>query len=260
MKKKSVVSTIALTGILLSGLSTSVRASVNTADSTAAQRLNQRRLSARDSSARPRNGGFIPRTNGTPQRTHSGASRRPDLPGQCGGLALLPEGNSGLTTRDQLSLYVYFAEGTVVDQAILSLKSPDESEYYQTDLTLPTEAFAKTGGVMEVAFLDMTPKLTMDETYTWSLILKCNGQMRPDSPILGGVIQRVPSTLNVRADASLSEKAQAYGDAGLWYDVLGTLAMMRTEDPSSVQAATHWSTVLETVGLDAIADAPLVVQ
>ncbi len=260
MKKKTVVSTIALTGILLSGLSTSVRASVSTADSAAVQQLESRRLSARDSSSRPRNGGFVPRTNGTPGRTHSGASRRPELPGQCGGLALLPEDNGGLTTSDQLSLYVYFAEGTIVDQAVLSLKSPDESEYYQADLTLPTEAFAKAGGVMEVAFPDVTPKLTMDETYTWSLILKCNGQMRPDSPILGGSIQRVPATVNVRADASLSEKAQAYGDAGLWYDVLGTLAMMRTEDPDSVQAATHWSTVLETVGLDAIANAPLVAQ
>ena len=260
MKKKNVVSTITLTGVLLSGLSTSARASVSAANSTAAQRLNQHRLFARDSSGRPRNGGFVPRTNGTPGRTHSGASRRPELPGQCGGLALLPEGGSGLTTSDQLSLYVYFAEGTVVDQAILSLKSPDESEYYQTDLTLPIEAFSKTGGVMEVAFPDMTPKLTIDETYTWSLILKCNGQIRPDSPILGGAIQRVPSTVNVRADASLSEKAQAYGDAGLWYDVLETLATLRTEDPNSVQAATHWSTVLETAGLDAIADAPLLVQ
>ena len=255
MKIKNAVSTIALLGIMLQSLSVSVSA----ADSRANQRLNQP-LAAR-SASRPRNGGFIPpSTEGAPERTHSGASRRPEIPGRCGGLALTPEGGWGLTTSDQLALYVYFSENTVVDQAILSLKSPDESEYYQTDVELPVEKFSKAGGVIEVGFSDITPKLTTNENYEWSLVLKCNGQTRPDSPILGGSIKRIDSTVSTDSDVSLSEKAQAYGDAGLWYDVLGTLAMMRTEDPSRLQVAEHWSTVLETVGLDIIADAPLVTR
>lgn len=245
MKTKRVIS-IASLGLFLTG--------VGALESVAASRLEQLKLSASDSTARPRNGGFIP--IGAPERTHSGASRQA-LPDQCGGLALLPKEGGGLTTRDELSLYVYFAEGTVVDQAMLSLKSPDESEYYEAEIRLPREKLAETGGVIEVAFPDMPPVLTENEDYMWSLVLKCNGQMRPDSPILGGAIKRVASTANIQDDLPLAERAQVYGDASLWYDVLGTVASMRRAEPTSAQAAEHWSTVLETVGLEMIADAPL---
>lgn len=203
--------------------------------------------------------GFVPPINDrAPRRTHSGASRRL-LPAQCGGLALLPESGLGLTASEQLSLYVYFAEGTVVDEAILSLKSVDESEYFEANLDLPREKLAEQGGVMEVAFPEALPALTAGEEYTWSLVLKCNGQLRPDSPVLGGAVEWVePMNANVQSDTPLAVQAQAYGEAGLWYDLLDTLALMRAADPANAQIVGHWSDVLQSVGLGTIADVPLI--
>ncbi len=246
MKTRMTVTAAALLGVLLPCTSIFDTAIAQSADRLRTTETHATRI------------GFVPPlTSGSPNRTHSGASRRP-MPSQCGGIAILPESGIGLTATEELSLYVYFAEGTVVDEAILSLKSLDESEYFEANLSLPREKFAESGGVMEVAFPEALPVLPADEEYTWSLVLKCNGQLRPDSPVLGGAIQRVESTVNIQPDASLVEQAQAYGEAGLWYDLLDTLALMRVEDSADVQSMEHWSNVLETVGLDMIASAPLI--
>lgn len=250
MKTKIASSRIAFLSLFLSGLTI-------LSSSTIAQSADDLSLAAQ-SSARV---SFVPRSdNPSPARTQSGASRY-KLPGICDGLPVLPENRLGLTSTSSPSLFVYFSEGTTVEKARLTLKSLDEeeSEYYETVVTLPHEALSESGGVVAFEIPEIEAELALNEEYAWSLILMCEGELRPDSPVLSGFLKRVDDTEIARMKSdSLVETAIAYGDAGIWHDLLSTLAIMRSDSSGREGFEQHWSNVMESVGLDVIADEPLI--
>jgi hypothetical protein len=249
MKRKNVFSAVVSLGIILPVIST--------AHVAIAQGQDILRL-ADSYSARI---GFVPPADdGAPRSTRSGASRRP-FPQTCGTLPLLPENGLGLTTDEQFSLYAYFAKGSTVNKVMINVTSADQSEYYETSVNLPVDKFAEKGGVIKVEPTETLPTLKTDEEYSWSIVLMCDGQIdpRPDSPVLTGAVKRVAPILTAQSgDISLMEQAKMYGDAGVWHNLLSTLALMRIETPENEQAKEHWTEVLASVGLDNIADADLV--
>jgi hypothetical protein len=195
--------------------------------------------------------GFVPPTDeGAPRSTRSGATR-----GQCAGIVpLLPESGAGLTAADRISLYLYVPEGSV-DQALLSLKSLSGSEQYDAMVSLP-----ENGGIVAVEFPETMAALEVDQQYSWSLVLMCNGELRPDSPVVTGLVRRVAPVLSAaqKETTTLLEQAEIYGEAGLWYDLVSTLALLRTENPNDDQLTEDWAAILQTVGLEDLTDEPLV--
>ena len=255
MKRKSVFSTLALLGFLLPWFGIFDVSAAHSDDSVRMPVGLSDNYSARV--------GFVPPANdGAPRRSQSGASRRRE-PDACGGLPLLPESGLGLTMVGRPSLYTYFSKGSAVNRVMLTVKSLDESEEYETFVNLPVDKFSQSGGVLEIETSAMMPDLKTGEEYEWSMILMCNGDLRPrpDSPSLQGAVRRVESVLGAQSnDVSLADQAKIYGDAGVWYDLLATLAMIRVENPNDTQSVERWSSSLRMVGLDAIADAPLIMQ
>ena len=204
-----------------------------------------------------------PNDRPSPRSTQSGASRI-ELPAACDGLPLLPRNGLGLTTQNSPSIFVYFSQGTTVAQAKLTLKSLDEaeSEYYDTVVTLPQDALAENGGVVSFEIPEVESELALNKEYAWSLILMCEGQLRPDSPSLSGTLKRVErgGLTAEKLDSSLIEQAIAYGEAGIWYDLLAVLAEIRAEDESNAVSDADWKGVMSTVGLDAIATEPVLLD
>jgi hypothetical protein len=256
MKKKNVFWTVSLLGALLGVLLSAISAQV-----ASAQGENTIKLADLADGYSARIGFVPPADDGAPRSTRSGASRR-FLPAACGGLPLLPESGLGLTTDEQLSLYMYFAKGSTVNEVILNVKASDQSEYYESAVSLPAEKFVENGGVIEIEIPETLPTLKTGEEYSWSMVLVCDGQMRsrPDSPILTGAVKRIePILLDTQsADIPLVEQAKLYGNAGLWQNLLSTVALMRLENPGDAQPIEHWSEVLKSVGLSDIADADLI--
>ena len=52
--------------------------------------------------------------------------------------------------------------------------------------------------------------------------------------------------------------AQLYGSAGVWFDALTTLALLRDQEPENYTAV--WKEFLASVGLEAIASEPLMLD
>ncbi len=250
MKRKNVFSTAALLGVVLPAMSIF---HVAVAQGQETIRLADR-YSARI--------GFVPPADdGAPRNTRSGASRN-ILTETCGAIPLTPANGLGLTTDEQLSLYTYFTKGSTVNKVMLNVTSSDQNEYYETSVDLPVDKFIEEGGVIKIETEETLPALKTGEEYSWSLILMCDGQMnpRPDSPVLTGAVKRVePVLASQSSDISLMEQAKIYGEAGLWQDLLSTLASMRLENPDNTQLSDYWSEVLTSVGLADIADADLVI-
>lgn len=252
MKKKTVCSPIALLGSLLLPL--------GFFPLTAVQAQEIIRPAGLSGSYAAQVGFVPPADDGAPRNTRGGASRQP-IHASCAGVPLLPKSGLALTTEEQLSLYLYFAKGSTVNQAIVSVTAADGSEYYETLVSLPAEKFVENGGVIEVEVPDTLPALTTDEEYSWSMVLVCDGESRsrPDSPVLTGAVRRVVPIVEAQATGlTLAEKAEIYGNAGLWNDLLSTLVLMQVENPDDVQVLEQWAETLRSVGLDAVVEAVLI--
>lgn len=251
MKKQYYTSVLALLGFVIPGivLHGSIFAQSTGISQNAEVLLSAEVLSTRIS--------FVPPIDeGSPRRTRSGASRTGDEQSRalCSSVVpLLPETGAGLTSAEQMSLFVYVPEGAA-EQAKLSVESLDGSEEFDTFVQLPPQ-----GHVAEIALPETLPSLKTGESYSWSLVLMCNGELRPDSPVVTGSVKRVEAVLATDAAETLSiqEKAVVYGEAGLWYDLVDTLVQLRIDSPNDSQLVADWTSILRTVGLDAIADKPL---
>ncbi|MEL6161515.1 MAG: DUF928 domain-containing protein [Cyanobacteria bacterium J06623_5] len=190
--------------------------------------------------------GFVPPAGeGSPRHTRGAASRT-----GCDALQILPESISGLTTEARPLIPVYFSE--TVSEVLLAIEAEDGSEFYEYEsgktIALPTE-----GGITTVPLPETLSELTLNKQYTWSIILICGDEeIGPSTPVIRGDIKRVDPVLTPAENETtpLTEKEKLYGQAGLWYDLISTMALMRETNPGNPQIAQRWESLLRSVGLD----------
>jgi hypothetical protein len=205
-------------------------------------------------------------TNDSPRQSAGGASRAGGLESQCGGFSkanklnkMMPITPSGmekvnLTTDSHPNFYVYVPK-TGAKQGFFSVMGLDNDFEYQTFLDLPEKE-----GVMQISLPKSVAGIEMSKNYRWSFVMICNEYLEPDSPLVDGQIKRVALTQEIGDHVSSQEKAAIYGNQGVWVDALDSLANLVNEQPNSTESQATWNHFLSSVGLDAIASAPLFVD
>jgi hypothetical protein len=211
---------------------------------------------------------FVPPKDAMPKNTRGGASRDR---GKCPGdslttspylTAVIPSQNKGLTTQAAPTLLVYLP-ATSAEKAFFSIRevnsdNPNQDNHYQTFLPIENKS-----GIIQVTFPEDAPRLEIGKTYTWSFVLMCDNRLRPDSPAVEGIIERV----SVNADfnqklekATPLEKAVLYGQEGFWYDSVGLFAKLYHTDPNNSNLVMFWQDLLssEVVGLEEIVGQPII--
>jgi len=169
-------------------------------------------------------------------------------------MPVMPATRQGLTVAERPTFFVYVPK-TTAKQALFVLKDKDEDYYYETTVSMPKQA-----GILSVKLPDEASKLEIGKTYHWSFLMICGAQVTPDSPGVQGVIKRIKpnGTLNQLDGEPLLEQALKYGENGIWFDTLTTLAQLRQSNPQDSSFQVAWADLLKSVGLDAIATQPLV--
>ncbi|MEL6928716.1 MAG: DUF928 domain-containing protein [Cyanobacteria bacterium J06600_6] len=203
---------------------------------------------------------FEPPQGTKPEQTVGGASRGEQCPSdsieQNQPLTpLLPMGSRSLTVESHPTLLVY-VPNTSATQALLSVRDANEDYDYQTTMSIGDRP-----GIVKLTLPEDAPALDVGREYQWSLILMCDNRLRPDSPVVQGDIMRVISERHLQnklAQADLYESAAIYGDAGLWYDTLSSLAKLKTNNPKDINIASNWEGLLNSVGLENVAKAEFV--
>jgi Domain of Unknown Function (DUF928) len=204
---------------------------------------------------------------GAPLRAAGGASRvgRYDLnmptPNPAAGpaalIALLPQTYSGTTVSSHPTLMVYLPASTA-KTAIFSLKDEVGKMVYQQNLTV-----SNAGGLMAITLPASTPALEMHKQYQWYVALQVDGgDLNPSTPYVDGWIQRIeptPFVATALQQADLLKQAEALGASGVWYDCVAKLAMVRSSAPTNRVLDQQWRELLESVGLQEIAQVPLIV-
>ncbi|MEL6813710.1 MAG: DUF928 domain-containing protein [Cyanobacteria bacterium J06598_3] len=183
--------------------------------------------------------------------------------------ALIPQSGLGLTTRAHPTLMVYVPP-TTARQVHFTLRDSNRQGLYQTQIPI-----APTGGILNITLPADSPELLVGSRYQWSLGLLCQSP-QTDMPIARGQIQRVDVPEDVAwVNQPLLAQATAYGQAGIWHDMLASLVVLqqRQADHSELsdgqlsdgqlsdgQLSHYWVQLLEAEQLGAIARSPLLNQ
>ena len=203
---------------------------------------------------------FEPPRGTKPAQTVGGASRgeqcpldsmEQDLPLT----PLLPTSSPSLTMESHPTLLVYVPK-TSATKALLSVRDASEDYDYQTTMLIGDRA-----GIVSLTLPDDAPALDVNREYNWSLILMCDNKLRPDSPVVQGDVIRVAADryiTNKLAVASSLESAAIYGNAGVWYDTVSSLAKLKTSNPKDDNITFEWEGLLNSVGLEDVAKAEFV--
>ena len=202
---------------------------------------------------------FNPPAGDKPKTSLAGASRSI---GQCINQAensnlplapLLPVSAQGLTVASHPTVLAYLPQ-TSAKQVLFSWRDENNNDHYQTILPIDNQ-----GGVIGLTLPEDAPPLEVGKNYQWALAIMCDGRLQPDSPMIQGQIRRVAleATLSDRLkNANLLESAAIYGEAGIWYETVATLAKLKTAQPGDQNLASNWQDLLTSVGLEKISQVP----
>lgn len=210
---------------------------------------------------------FEPPKQGMPTDTAGGASRdggcaREDVSATSCVTPLMPENHYGLTVSERPTFYLYVPE-TDAKEVFFSLVDENRNHHYQAKLPLDRQE-----GIIGITLPENAPALAVDRNYQWTVILIGDRGLRPDSPGVQGTVRRVEldATLARQIEgASLTERAALYGENGIWFEALSTLATLEKNGESSAIASSSelentdniWQEFLSSVGLQAIATKPI---
>jgi hypothetical protein len=156
--------------------------------------------------------------------------------------ALVPvKGSESLTTAEYPIFWFYIPDASDDVHSIeFSVHDRDEkTSLYRTSLQL-----TKTPGIIGIP-LPPSPEhsLKVNESYHWRLIVNCDRTETAENVLeLDGWVTRVqPSPNRV-----------------IWYDELTNRAKRYLSNPQNPEVKTAWAELLKSVGLEGIAQAPLV--
>ncbi len=206
---------------------------------------------------------FRPPRDPAPKSSSGGASRDGSVSvAACSGARsgmgqsvtpVLPTTNIGFTLSEHPTVFVYVPLSSA-RKAFFSVQDEDNNHVYQTDINLPSQP-----GVMQLKLPPSAPPLKANKNYKWSLVMICTADLEPDSPVVSGWIRRVGYKTNIRNNKTITlDSVSKLAETGIWYDTLATLAQLRSSQPNNQLLAASWQDLLSSVGLNAIANEPLV--
>ncbi|QLE55956.1 DUF928 domain-containing protein [Nostoc sp. TCL26-01] len=170
-------------------------------------------------------------------------------------VALLPESFFGTTVLAHPTILVNLPASNA-EEAVFSLK--DETGNTQHQMTIPVKG--KTG-VIAIKYPADAPALAVGKNYHWFLALKVDGTLNPSTPYVDGWIQRIQpdaELAKVMQQEDAFNQATAFGQKGVWYDCVATLAALYTAQPNNATIIKQWEELLSSVSLKDIATVPLV--
>jgi hypothetical protein len=199
---------------------------------------------------------------GAPTSTAGGASR-----GSCAAAnkaasqpaltSLKPSTRLGLTVAERPSFFVYVPQSPAKTAGFLLLSDDDTKVVYETTFALPS-----TAGIVRFDLPNDAPALQVGKQYHWYITTLCNTTTGTSgSPTVEGWIERtVPDVALTKALQKTlpGNRPNLYAEAGIWHETLATLADLQQQYPQNTRFLKDWREVLQSVGLDAVATAPLV--
>jgi len=200
--------------------------------------------------------GFKPPARGLPGRREGAGTRGPVTVCKEPLIALMPETNLGQTLSPYPSFFFYIP-ATAPQTVQFELLDKNDQSIYKTTFNT-----AGKPGVISISLPDTAglPPLEVGKDYRWEFSISCNADIPEDDQLVEGWVQRVepnPALVGNLQKASVRERVAVYASAGLWQDTLSALAAARRASAGNSALAADWASLLQSVGLNKIAQQPL---
>jgi hypothetical protein len=199
---------------------------------------------------------YTPPDHGAPGRREGGGTRGGCLAQQPSLTALMPTTNSGLTVTERPTFFWYVPQTAAAAEFVLLDQA--NAEVYKTTVSVPVQA-----GVIGVSLPASTTALAVGKSYRWYFSLICDPLDRSADVFTSGWVQRIQPSAGLSqelASATAAEKPKIYAKYGIWYEALAELVKLRHSQPQNAALLNQWQTLLQSVGLERLADQPLLEQ
>ena len=202
---------------------------------------------------KPTRSGQPPTTQGAGSRNDRYCSQDTPTKNEPTLTALVPPNQSSLTWAERPTFWVYLPK-TSARQIVLSVKEEGSQQHSQRFLPITGES-----GIIGVQLAKNSPPLEVGKSYQWAIVLMCGDRPSPNDPVVTAWVRHAVPSQPTNNQQTALEQAVGYGEQGIWYDALTTLAVARRSQPDNSALAKIWADFLAqpSVGLRAIAAEPL---
>jgi hypothetical protein len=162
-------------------------------------------------------------------------------------LSVLAPDHVGYTVRAQPELYWFVAEP--VSNAVELVVADERGENPLLDVTLQPPIAP---GIHAISLAERGVSLEPDATYQVFVAVVLDPDRRSLDIVSGGDIRRVSPSAELRARLSGADEltaARAYAEAGLWYDMMESIAQAIESRPEDPRRYEQRAALLEQVGL-----------
>ncbi|HHP7245144.1 MAG TPA: DUF928 domain-containing protein [Elainellaceae cyanobacterium] len=153
----------------------------------------------------------------------------------------------GLTTVDRPTFWFYVPQSLTSGTAELVIEDETNQWTYPVQLGEP--------GIVQISLPESSPPLALNTDYHWYFNIYCQPGQPPR--FVHGWIRKVDldSALEAElAQASPAQQVELYAEHSIWYDALAIAADLRSMSPTD----SIWVSLLQSVGLETVAEKPLV--
>jgi len=163
--------------------------------------------------------------------------------------ALVPTNEMGLTTLGNPTFWVYLPE-TTATQLVLSVmeQGKDKSIIHHSQTSFP---ILPKSGLMSLKLPAQSPPLEVGKTYKWAVIILCGNSPHPSDPVIEAWVRRVDLSIP-NPSMNSAKKASWYGEQGIWFDFLDSLAKARQAEPDNKVLKTDWVDTLKSIKLETL--------
>ncbi len=156
--------------------------------------------------------------------------------------ALAPE-HTGLTTRDQPSLYWYVSKPVAVRIEITAVSNQGVATVLETGVASPAA-----GGVQKMDLARYGILLQPGIEYRWSVILESDPRQRSNSAAIERIVASPELAKRIEATPR-TKHAAVFAEEGIWYDAVESLGELIEQSPDDLALRHQRAALLEQVGL-----------
>ena len=154
--------------------------------------------------------------------------------------ALMPQGNFGLTFKQQPNIYLYLAQ-TSATQVVLAFQDEAGTEYDRAFLPIEIN-----NNIASFSLPKNKLTLKAGKNYQWKISVICGEHPKPGDPSFSGWVQRVESTEADRYLAdNIDDKIRFLAEQGYWYDLLDAISLRQRSANAARNSLDDWQQVLK---------------
>jgi len=167
-------------------------------------------------------------------------------------LAVLAPDHTGLTTREQPTLYWYVSEPVPAKLEVTVINDDAIDPALEETVATPGHA-----GIQKIDLAKSGTSLEPGLEYRWFVSVVADPGQRSNDIVASGTIQRITPEGELKARLAGADErtlVSIYADEGVWYDAIDGLSRMIEKSPNDSALREQLAALLEQVGLQAAAD------